>query len=177
MGDIMVVRKAKPNQLQAVIAFYYDVIDAVGDSGDSVKWRKDVYPSPAFLSDSIGCGELFIAEEGGLIVGAMVLNQQSDDAYRAVKWPTQAEDTEVTVIHVLAIRQSHRNLGYAKQMVRFAIDCAREQRHKAIRLDVLKDNRSAKALYSGMGFQYLQTVTMYYEDTGWAVFDLYEYPL
>ena len=177
MGKIMVVRKAKPNQLQAVKAFYYEVIDAVGDSSDSVKWKKDVYPSPAFLSDSIGCGELFIAEESGMIVGAMVLNQQSDDAYRAVKWPTQAKNTEVTVIHALATRPSHRKQGYAKQMVCFSIDCGREQRHKAIRLDVLKDNRSAKALYTGMGFQYLQTVRIFYEDTGWADFDLYEYPL
>ena len=32
-------------------------------------------------------------------------------------------------------------------------------------------------LYLGMGFQYLNKVQMYYEDTGWTAFRLYEYVL
>ena len=75
----MTIRKAEPNQFQAVRELYYDIIDAVGDSGDSVGWKKDIYPTPDFLSDSIGRGELFIAEEGDTIVGVMVLNHLSND--------------------------------------------------------------------------------------------------
>jgi hypothetical protein len=48
---------------------------------------------------------------------------------------------------------------------------------KTIRLDVLDGNIPAENLYLGMGFQYLNKVQMYYEDTGWTAFRLYEYVL
>jgi ribosomal protein S18 acetylase RimI-like enzyme len=173
----MIIRKAEAKQFQAVRELYYDIIDAVGDSGDSVGWKRDIYPAPDFLFDSIRRGELFIAEEGDTIVGAMVLNHLSNEEYQSFDWPTQAEESEITVIHALGIRPSCRGKGCARQMVRFALDHARENGQKVIRLDVLKGNVAAKKLYTGMGFRYLHSLPMYYEDTGWTDFELYEYPL
>jgi ribosomal protein S18 acetylase RimI-like enzyme len=62
-------------------------------------------------------------------------------------------------------------------MLRFAIDRARQEKQKVIRLDVLKGNVPAEKLYSGMGFEYLHTLPMFYEDTGWTDYELYEYRL
>lgn len=173
----MTIREAEPNQFQAVRELYYDIIDAVGDSVDSVGWKRDIYPAPDFLLDSIHRGELFIAEEGDTIVGAMVLNHLSNEEYQSFDWPTQAKESEVTVIHALGIRPSCRGKGCARQMVHFVLDHARENGQKVIRLDVLKGNVAAKKLYTGMGFRYLHSLPMYYEDTGWTDFELYEYPL
>ena len=173
----MKILKAKTNQFQDVREFYFAVIDGIGDSGDSVGWKKDIYPAPGFLKGSIEDGDLYIAEEDGMIVGAMVLNHQSNEEYGKFDWPTKADEEEVTVIHALGILPSMRGKGYAKQMVRFAIDLARNDHQKVIRLDVLKGNIGAKKLYSGLGFRYLHTLPMFYEDTGWTDFELYEYPL
>ena len=101
----------------------------------------------------------------------------ADDSVAWKKDIYPAPETEVTVIHALAIRPTCWRKGYAKQLVRFAIDYARDHHQKVIRLDVLKGNRNAGKLYAGMGFRYLHTLPMFYEDTGWADFDLYEYPL
>lgn len=49
------------------------------------------------------------------------------------------------------------------------------KRMKAIRLDVLEGNIPAENLYRGFGFQYMATLEMCYEDTGWINFKLYEY--
>ena len=94
-----------------------------------------------------------------------MLNHQSNDEYSKFDWSTKAANEEVTVIHALGILPSERGKGYAKQMVEFAIDHAREENQKVIRLDVLKGNKGAKRLYSGMGFRYLHTLPMFYEDT------------
>ena len=67
--------------------------------------------------------------------------------------------------------------GYAKAMVQKAIDIAIETGMKAIRLDVLGGNIPAERLYQGFGFRYMATLKMYYEDTGWTDFKLYEYVL
>ena len=173
----MKIIKAESDQFKEVREFYFDVIDGIGDTVDSVGWKKDIYPAPEFLKDSIENGELYIAEEEGTIVGAMVLNHQSNDEYNKFEWPTRADESEVTVIHALGILPSERGKGYAKQMVSFAIDFARKENQKVIRLDVLKGNTGAKKLYSGLGFRYLHTLPMFYEDTGWTDFELYEYPL
>ncbi len=175
--EAVTIVNATPEQYRAVREFYYAVIDGVGDSDDSVGWKKDIYPAPDFLHDSICNGELLVAEDQGTIVGAMVLNHQYNEEYRKIQWPTRAEDSEVTVIHALGIRPSHRGKGYAKQLVHFAVDHARKHQQKVIRIDVLKGNKSAKKLYTGMGFRYIHTLPMFYEDTGWTEFDLYEYPL
>ncbi len=174
---IIAITKASLDQFQDIRAFYHAVIDGIGASQNSVKWKKDIYPSSEFLAESLRSGELFTVEEGGEIIGSMILNHQSNDMYRSCCWPTEASDSEVTVIHALAVHPSHSGKGCARQMVRFAINYARQHLQKAIRLDVLKGNLRAEKLYSGMGFQYLQTLPMFYEDTGWADFQLYEYRL
>ena len=171
----MKITAASPDRFQAVREFYYAVIDGVGDSRDSVGWKKDIYPSPDFLKSSICNGELFIATDDEAMIGAMVLNHLYNDEYKKFQWPTKAKDSEITVIHALAVHPSYTGNGCAKQMVQFAIDYARKHQQKAIRLDVLKGNLRAERLYAGMGFQYLHTLPMFYEDTGWTDFQLYEY--
>ncbi len=173
----MRIQRANSKQFQPVRAFYHAVIDGVGDSTNSVGWKKDIYPSLDFLKNSIRNGELYIAAEGETIVGAFVLNHQYNSEYRTVQWPTKAEDAEITVIHALGVHPAHTGKGIAKQMVEFAVDFAREHQQKVIRLDVLKGNLRAEKLYTGMGFQYLHTLPMFYEDTGWTEFQLYEYRL
>ena len=86
----MIIREADLDEFQAVRAFYHAVIDGVGEAQDSVGWKKDIYPSPEFLRDSIRSDELFLALEGDTVVGAMVLNHQYNDEYRKFQWPTQA---------------------------------------------------------------------------------------
>lgn len=173
----MTIKKADPDQFQAVRAFYHAVIDAVGNARDSVGWKKDIYPSPELLERSIRAGELFVAVEGDAIIGAMILNHQYNDEYRKAPWPTQADDAEVSVIHALGVHPASRGKGCARQMVQFAIDYARSCGQKVIRLDVLKGNLLAGKLYAGMGFQRFYTLPMFYEDTGWTDFQLYEFRL
>ena len=107
----------------------------------------------------------------------MVLSHDSNDGYQEFRWPTEATQDEVTVIHALGVHPDRIGQGYGKKMVRFAIDLASENDQKAIRLDVLKGNTAAERLYTGMGFRYLHTLKMFYEDTGWTDFELYEYVL
>lgn len=59
-------------------------------------------------------------------------------------------------------------------MVQYAIDTAAENGGKALRLDVLKGNLPANRLYESFGFQKLYTLNLFYPDTGWTDFELYE---
>ena len=173
----MIIKRADPEQYQDVRSFYFKVIDGIAELPYGAGWKKDIYPAPDFLQESLRDGNLYIAVEDGEIISAMVMNHQCNDGYKQIAWPTQADDSEVSVIHALGVYAPHAGKGVGKEMVRFAIETARETGQKVIRLDVLKGNLPAEKLYTVMGFQYLETVSMFYADTGWTDYELYEYQL
>ena len=75
---------------------------------------------------------------------------------------------------MLGVHSDFAGQGLAKEMVRFAIGTAKTAGMKAIRLDVLKGNVPAERLYEDLGFIYVDTLKLFYEDTGRVDFELYE---
>lgn len=67
--------------------------------------------------------------------------------------------------------------GIAQRMVQYAIGTARAQDCCALRLDVLGGNVPAERLYTGHGFARRGMVRMFYADTDWTDYGLYEYLL
>ena len=174
----MNIRQATPEEFAQVRAFYFAVIDGMAQAEYGPGWKKDIYPAPEYLRNSIRDGELYIGvDEAGEIIAAMVLNHRCNAAYLTYDWPTQATWDKVLVLHTLAVLPQHTGRGLAKQMVRFAISEAQVQGAKAIRLDVLAGNVPAEHLYPALGFAYLATIPMFYEDTGWTDYKLYELAL
>lgn len=173
----MNIFKANENQYDAVRNFYHSLIEKMQKSPYDIGWKKDVYPAPEFLQESIINGELYIGMENDKIVAAMVLNHQCNDGYRKFHWQTEATENEITVIHALGVHPDYNGKGYAKAMVKKALEIASDTHQKALRLDVLGGNVPAEKLYTQMGFQYMDTLQMYYEDTGWTDYELYEYVL
>lgn len=173
----MDILKASKQQYEAVRTFYHSLIDGMKDSQYDIGWIKDIYPAPEFLRESIENGELYICVKNNHIVGAMVLNHQCNESYNKFQWQTKAREEEILIIHALGVHPMYSGKGYAKAMVKKAIEIGTDMHLKAIRLDVLAGNVPAERLYTSLGFQYMDTLQMYYEDTGWTYYELYEYVL
>lgn len=173
----MDIRPAKDKEFSVVRYFYHSLIDTMENAQYKPGWEKEVYPSDDDLKKAIASDELFVGLEGEQIISAMIVNHEANDGYLKVVWPTDASPEEVTVIHALGVHPDFSGMGFAKELVAKALSIAKEQRQKTVRLDVLAGNVPAECLYTGMGFQYVDTIQMYYEDTGWTQFKLYEYPL
>ena len=173
----MKITRAEKRQNEDVRGFYHSLIDGMENSQYDIGWKKDIYPAQEFLRESIANGELYICTEGDEIAAAMVLNHLCNEGYGKFRWQTEAEDDKITVIHALGVHPAYSGKGYAKAMVKRAFEIARENHQTAIRLDVLKGNVPAERLYTGLGFKYMDTLQMYYEDTGWTDYELYEHVL
>ncbi len=170
----MEIRRAAPEEFAAVRGFYHSLIDAVQNRAHTVGWQKDVYPAPAFLQASLAAGELYLALEGGRIAGAMVLNHENNESYPGDVWQIAATPAEILVIHALGVHPDFERRGYGRALVGRAAELARASGSKALRLDVLAGNTAAERLYERCGFCRRITLPMYYEDTGWTDFILYE---
>ena len=107
----------------------------------------------------------------------MVVNQEANAGYDSASWPFPLEKDEYLVIHMLGVHPNFARQGLGSQLVEHAVSLARQSGMQAVRLDVLAGNLPAERLYTSLGFQYVQTLSMFYEDTGWTDYGLYEYLL
>lgn len=169
------IRLANSNDFIKVRDFYYLLIDTMQAAEYKPGWKKDVYPTQIFITKSIEGKELFVGEIDGKIVSCMVVNHEYNEGYQNFPWSVKAEDSEIFVIHALGVLYEFAGRGIAKQMVNHAIIAAKDRKIKTIRLDVLDGNIPAEKAYTKIGFKYLDTIQMFYEDTGWTDCKLFEY--
>lgn len=172
---ILEFKAASINEYDDVKNFYYLLIDAMENAEFKPGWEKDIYPTQEFLIKSIENNELYIGNKNGEIVACMVVNHEYNEGYNSVYWSVNASDSELLVIHALGVHPMFSNMGIAKQMIQNVIKMSHENNIKTIRLDVLGGNLPAEKAYIKMGFKYLDTIQMYYEDTGWTDYKVLEY--
>ena len=84
------VRVARPDEFDAVLAFYTTMIDEMQGTDFDVQWQHGVHPSPVFLRESLEAAQLIVGllpaeevevvSEGGesepIIASAMVVNHE-----------------------------------------------------------------------------------------------------
>ena len=162
------IRAAKRAEYEAVKDFYDSLIDSMENSPFHPGWEKGIYPAYDYLLDSIKKGQLYCGWLEGQIVSCMIVNHEYNEGYRALKWSVNPPNSQLLVIHALGVDPRFSGRGIAREMARSVIALAKEQKIPTIRLDVLEGNIPAERAYRAVGFQYVGTVPMYYEDTGWT---------
>lgn len=173
---MLTIKPAVDEDFIPVREFYFSLIEQMENAEFNLGWKKNIYPSQKFLQDSIRNEELFIAlTDDGIIAASMVVNHQYNNGYNKIKWSVDADDSQVLVIHALGVRPDYSGKGIAKQMVRQVIDTAKKSGIKAFRLDILSGNIPAEKAYTKVGFEFRGAVKMFYEDTGWTEYKLFEY--
>ena len=110
--------------------------------------------------------------DGNEIAACVIANDEKVEGYADAPW--QIDSDEVIVLHVLAVHPNHRGKGLARKLVEGVIEQERKAGKKALRLDVIENNTTAEKLYQKLGFQYVQTKTLYYDVVGEMTFKLYE---
>lgn len=162
------------DEYNKILEFYDLLIESMEGEEFRPKWKKRIYPTEEFLKKSIQRQELFVGVMDENFVAAAVVNHNCAKGYEEIEWGTNANQEEISVIHAFGIAHEYQRQGIAKRMVEDIIHICKEKLQKVIRLDVLKSNMAAQRLYSSVGFQYKDTIEMFYEDTGATDFMLYE---
>lgn len=171
------IRIAQMGELNRIITLYYLLTDMMKDAEFHPGWKKNVYPSRELLRQSVLNQQLYVGTYCNEFISAMILNHDYAAGYEKVKWNIPAPKEQVTVIHALGILPPYHGQGIASRMVEYAILISRQNQQEVIRLDVLGSNLPAQKLYIKMGFEYIDTLKLFYEDTGLTDYLLYEYVL
>lgn len=173
----MKFQKAGENDFPAIQKFYWDVIDGIhknNKNNENLGWEKGVYPSDSFLSDSIQKVELYMLTEADRLCACVILNSDSNEGYIGCPWSITCEPDEILIPHALAVHPSLQGKGIGKIVVENILNLARQEHKKAVRLDIVSACKAAERLYTSCGFRFVEAKNMFYEDTGWTEFKMFE---
>ena len=151
----MEITKCELHEVEAVGAFYDQVVKNLCENINYPKWTYKVYPSVDFARAMTLAGEQYVCREGGEIVGAFVFNDDPQGEYENATWTTTLQRGQYGVCHAVAIAPTLQGKGFGKQIVEFCIARAKQLGYKAIRLDVVPQNLPARKLYEKCGFRYV----------------------
>lgn len=168
----MIFQKAAPADFARIRDFYWRLIDAMEQS--TIGWKKGIYPTDEFLRESLSRGELYTLSDGETLCGCVILNSECNEGYAGVPWTRELAPDEVLIPHALAVDPAMHGRGCGKALVREMLNLARSEGKKAVRLDILSGNDAAERLYTRAGFQFVQAKPMFYEDTGWTEYKMFE---
>ena len=170
----MRLHQAVIEDFESIMAFYDDVIERTPEIATYARWSRGKHPTAEGIKAYIEEGSMYLYREKGKIVGAVAFPMYQGVDYHAIEWSKQAADNEVAVIHLLAVSPDCQGKGIGSQMVREAINLAKEKGMKAVRLDALASNTPAHKLYERLGFEYRGKQHLYAENTGWTDFYFFE---
>ena len=170
----MIFQKAKTRDFTLIRNFYWNLIDVMSDQNDKIGWKKGIYPADSFLQDSLSKGELFTLKKDGQLCACVILNSDCNEGYADVSWSLDCRREEILIPHALGVSPDQQGSGVGKQIVEEILKFARSENKKAVRLDILGTNEAAERLYTKCGFRFVQAKQMFYEDTGWTEYKMYE---
>ena len=169
-----IFQKAKIDEFNLIKNFYWNLIDEMKDQNEQIGWKKGIYPTDVFLRSSLQKGELFTLKTDNQLVACVILNNSANEGYKGVPWSLECRETEVLIPHALAVAPRQQGQGIGKIVVEEILKYARTQEKKAVRLDILGTNTAAEKLYTKCGFDFVQAKQMFYKDTGWTEYKMYE---
>lgn len=140
--------------INALCDFYDKVTLYLEHHTNYPKWIYKVYPARESVMQAVQSHTQYACIDGGDIVGAFVLNNDPQGDYGAGAWSQNLRECEFFVIHSLAVLPERTRKGIAVHMVNYAVDYARKNGAKAIRLDIVPTNYPAQKLYEKSGFRY-----------------------
>jgi len=149
----MIFRKAAAEDIPAIAKIYEDIHTEEESGRTSIGWIRGVYPTKKTAEASLLRGDLFVAEDNGIVVGTAIINQLQVDVYEGAGWKFPAEDSEVMVLHTLVISPGVFGKGYGKAFVKFYEDYALSQNCPYLRMDTNARNTRARAMYGKLGYR------------------------
>lgn len=149
-------RPARLSDLPALMDLTRACIAAMRSLG--IEQWDEIYPAEPHHAADIAAGTLWLLEDGGRLIGSLVLDETLDPLWEGLDW--QLNEGRIAAVHRLMIHPSEQGRGLAKLCMEFAEARAGMKGFSALRLDTFTQNPAAVALYEKRGFRRCGTAQM-----------------
>lgn len=120
-----------------------------------LQWNE-YYPSKIVFENDIDRDALFIMENSGKIIGTITITPLMDVEYEPIEWLTPNANN--IYIHRLSIHPMEQGKGFAKELMDFAEQFAREKGYVSVRLDTFSQNKRNQKFYEARGYRRLSDI-------------------
>jgi ribosomal protein S18 acetylase RimI-like enzyme len=149
----MEIRRAKKVDIDSIERIYESIHDGEEKGLTTTGWIRNIYPTRKTAEDALGRNDLFVMMDEGKIVAVAVINQIQVDEYKYATWKHSVKDSEVMVLHGLAVDPFQKNKGYGKAFVAFYENYAKQHNCVALRMDTNMRNTRARNLYQKLEYE------------------------
>jgi len=154
------IRKAAFDDIELIEDTYNEHFKYENEHGVFTVFKKGIYPTGKYAEKAVSAGTLYVYEENGNIAGSIIVDKIQPAEYSEITWEHPFTNDEVMVIHLLLVRPSMAGKGIASTLVRYAMELAKNNSCKALRLDTGSQNIPAVSLYKKLGFQIVANASM-----------------
>lgn len=176
--DSMELYQAQKHDFARIVHFYQNVIEKTIGMSDFCRWSYGDYPTDDLLVEHIQQGDMYLVEQDGEILSALVLLPYQEENFTwDIPWNAALEDGDVATVHLLCVNPRMQRRGIAGRTMEAAIRMARDMGKKAVRLDTLACNLPARRLCASLGFTEVEAVRWDFSNVGLTDIVLYEYLL
>ncbi len=148
------IRRAKILEIPEILALTNACAKQMAEKG-IFQWNQH-YPSKKDFEKDSERSELYVLKMAGRMIGTIVISIHMDDVYAQIDWLTPDEDN--IYIHRLAVHPDFQGKGFARQLMDFAENYAREKGCPSVRLDTFSQNSRNQRFYEARGYQKLGDV-------------------
>lgn len=147
------VRKGRAEDIDRVAEIYERILLQQDMGKASVGWVRGIYPTRKTAEASLEAGDLFVLEDGGIVVAAAKINQEQVPEYSEAVWKNpDASDDQIMVLHTLVVDPALAGKGYGSEFVKYYEAYALEHGCPYLRMDTNARNKAARRLYSRLGY-------------------------
>ena len=151
------IRKATKADIESISALYEKAINYEDTHIKYTSWQKGIYPTSDTARAGVEKDSLFVLEENGRVVAAVILNHKQPPEYRNATWSVSPSYKEILVIHTLCVDPEYSGSGIGTLLVTFIKQYAAELNCLTVRLNTTSRNEPAKHLYEKNGFRIADT--------------------
>lgn len=130
------IEKGTLSDLDQLSGIYKAAKQALDKQG-IFQWTSN-YPTTTIIKHDLQQGVLFVLKWGRIIIGAVNLSEEQEEAYQQVDW--KFDDAKVLVIHRLVINPVYQGQGYGNVLMDFCEAFAQKNHYTSIRLDAYSKN-------------------------------------
>lgn len=154
----MEFRKATFADIEKICEIYDNIHTAEEVGRVYIGWERDVYPTKDTAVTSVSLGDNYLCIDEEKIVATGRINQEQVPEYYEVDWMHEAADSEVMVLHTLAVDPEYMGRGYGSSYAGFYEDFAREKGCRVLRIDTNEKNFVARKMYEKLGYREAATM-------------------
>ena len=90
---------------------YIQVIDRTQHMKTYARWIYGLHPTDEMIRSYLDSGAMYLLLDGTDIAGMMAVTMSQGNDYHEIAWERQLSDTEVAVVHILAVMPEYQKQG------------------------------------------------------------------